>query len=329
MSKFIPTYTDISTWVRCQFFQTGGTRAKCWVLNPTDGKRYFFKISLKKQVIDYHSEFWMEIIASKFGQSLGLRMLDYNVAKQDDLVGCLSQNMCEDKYELVELTRILSGYDETYNPASKEDQERYTFNFLLDAISSKKLDSQIENFIEVLVFDSIIGNQDRHQDNWGFIKPTANDIAVKKKSIFFWRKQPVVITNSWDVARFSPIYDSGSCLGHELTEEKVCQMLKNEMQLDAYIRRGKPELRWVNKKISYIELLGCLLSDKRFSQQTRAVISRLLSKFKQSVLSDIVQNIDSSVPDKEFKLSDERKLLVIKLITKRVSLLSELLNNDV
>lgn len=331
MIKYTPIYTDITSWVQCQFFQTGGTRAKCWVLNPFDNNRYFFKISLKKQVIDYHSEFWMEIIASKLGQSLGLRMLDYNIAKQENLIGCISKNMCEDCFELVETTRILSGFDETYNPASKKDQVRYTFNFLYEALKSKNLHNQVDKFIEVLVFDTIIGNQDRHQDNWGFIKPTSNEVVVEKKSIFFWRKKSLKIVNSWDVAKFSPIYDSGSCLGHELTEEKVSQMLKNEMQLNAYVRRGKPELRWVDKKLSYYELLNCLLQDNRFKQLTRAVIKRILEKFNSSIFAEIVHNIDNAIPESEyeFKLSDNRKKLVIQLTNKRISLLRELLNNDI
>lgn len=233
MSKYIPTYTNISNWTRCQFFQTGGTREKCWVLNPEDSQRYFFKVSLKKGNIDYQSEFWMEIIASKLGQSLGLKMLDYNIAKQNETIGCLSKNMCEDGYELVEVTRILSSFDENYNPSLKCDQIKYTFNFLLNALFSKQLDKHIKSFIEVLVFDTIIGNQDRHQDNWGFIKPTADNKNVKRKAIFSWKKK----VSSWNSAQFSPIYDSGSCLGRELTEKKISEILNKESQLDKYIKK--------------------------------------------------------------------------------------------
>lgn len=325
MFKYIPTYTNISDWTRCQFFQTGGTREKCWVLNPEDSQRYFFKVSLKKENVDYQSEFWMEIIASKLGQSLGLKMLDYNIAKQKESIGCLSKNMCEDGYELVEVTRILSS--ETYNPGLKSDQVKYTFSFLLDALSSKQLDKHIKSFIEVLVFDTIIGNQDRHQDNWGFIKPTADNENVKRKVIFPWKKKRSTIVSSWNSAQFSPIYDSGSCLGRELTEKRIFEMLKEESQLDKYINRGKPELRWENTKISYYDLLQRLMEDPKVKQLTKNTIERLLDNYKSNLFHDIVVNIDKPLGDvdSKFRLSNDRKEFIIKLTNKRISLLRELL----
>ena len=320
---FAPAYTDVTSWPVMEYLQTGGTREKCWVMDPKDGKLYFFKVSIKKDVIDYQSEFWMEIIASKFGQSLGLKMLDYNIARKDEKVGCLSANMCEEGYDLVELTRLLTGCDATYNPASKEDQERYTFSFVCKALRQYRQESHIGDFIRVLVFDSLIGNQDRHQDNWGFIKPTAETV-IERKSIF--GKKSFQIVSSWQQAKFSPVYDSGSCLGRELSEEKVRQMLTDNNQLDAYVRRGKAELRWNKDKLSYFDLLEKLLDSKEYSQQTRDIIQELLGKYDCEALKEIVENVDKSLPDEvaSYRLSEERKAFVIKLVKNRVEGLKKL-----
>lgn len=323
----IPTYTDITNWPQSHFLQTGGTREKCWVLNPQDGKRYFFKVSLKKIKIDYKSEFWTEIIASKFGQSLGLKMLDYNIARLGDKIGCLSQNMCEDGFDLIELKRVLTGFDGTYNPASKEDQSRYNIDFLYGALDDRGLLHTFEQFIRVLIFDAIIGNGDRHQDNWGFIKPSADTISKLPwwKRILNPRMKIFVSELSWAVAKFAPIYDSGSCLAHELTDEKVANMLRNELQLKAYINRGKPELRLKDEKTTYVDLLYNLLKGQH-GDIVKRNLNDILTHYNKQALNEIVNHVDDNLPEKyaEYKLTSQRKQLIIKLIDLRVEGLKKL-----
>jgi hypothetical protein len=61
--------------------------------------------------------------------------------------------------------------------------------------------------------------------------------------------------------RFSPIYDSGCCLGRELTEDKIEQLHKNEQQLLKYINNGKAEIHWIGKKIPHFQLLKSLINN--------------------------------------------------------------------
>lgn len=314
------TFTDISDWQVMNHLQTGGTREKCWVMNLDDNSLYFFKVSHKKEAIDYRTEFWMEIIASKFGQSLGLNMLDYNIAQLGNLLGCLSKKMCSDDEELVELMRLLTAYDPTYNPALKESQKRYTFSFVCESMKKRGVERHIPRIIDVLVFDTLIGNQDRHQENWGFLKPTINEV-MKVKKLFGLRFK--VRAASWSIAQFAPIYDSGSCLARELQESRVAQMLKDENQFDAYIRRGRAELRWEDSKLSYLDLLEKLLNDPTYQKITKLSIEKILNAFNPETLSDIVMHIDDALPPRLVKLEQgltpQRKEFVIKLINKRVA----------
>lgn len=68
-----------------------------------------------------------------------------------------------------------------------------------------------------LCFDALIGNTDRHQENWGLIVDSAN-------------KEPPI--------RFAPFFDNGTSLGHELREEKMKRMMRDQGELEAYLRRG-------------------------------------------------------------------------------------------
>ncbi|MES2781096.1 MAG: hypothetical protein V4651_14480, partial [Bacteroidota bacterium] len=89
---------DISNWSIKEWIQTIGTRDKFFVENPADGKQYYFKESIQK----YPSEFWSEIIASKFGRMLGFDLLDYNIAISHNLVGCICESMIDQTHEELE-----------------------------------------------------------------------------------------------------------------------------------------------------------------------------------------------------------------------------------
>lgn len=243
MAKFY----DITEWNEKPFFNTKGTRNKCVVSNPEDDCVYFFKTSMLKEGKDYKPEFWSEIISSEVGRSLGFDVLEYNIAKHESEIGCISKSMNTEEECLTEGVSILTGYDNTYKPENKESYSAYTFHFIKSAIESFNLGEQIEDIIKTIIFDSIIGNSDRHQENWGFITPyketeltneEANHIFSKLKDRFkqikdFLSKNEELKNPNGHVkmkilkmeGRYSPIYDSGCCLAREKSEDAVKQML--------------------------------------------------------------------------------------------------------
>ena len=214
-------YYDISKWEEHPYYGTGGTCAKVVVENPEDGCLYYFKTSLKKKVINYTYEFWSEIIASEIGTSIGLDILHYDVAWNADKLGCLSKSMINSpEEELQEGYKWLTGFDTEYDI---NDKEAYTFQIIERLLTSRfKSEGFIKNIIEIIVFDSIIGNEDRHQENWSII--VTNRLA-DRKTIF--RRRKSVSETSYT---FAPIYDSGSSMGRELTDSKVIQTNMINMQ---------------------------------------------------------------------------------------------------
>lgn len=312
------SFVDITTWQEARQYQTGGTREKRWVIHPTDYSYYFFKISIKKEVMDYPSEFWMEIIASKIGKLLGLNMLDYNIAKRNDMIGCISKNMIdEDGYALTELMYFLMGYQSTYNPETNQD--KFTIQFVFDALEHYGLEKFMPKYIETLLFDCIIGNQDRHQENWGIITPTKTSQDIKSK-----QNRHI----SWQDAKVAPIYDSGSSLGREQNEDKIVQMLRDKNMMEAYINRYKPEVRLVEgKKIHYSEMVQYLLADDNYKQHTKRIIEKFVKAYDIDQVTYIVNHIDNSLPNEynAFKLTDARKKFVISLMTQRLNKLKNLI----
>lgn len=342
-------FYDISGWNPNLHYQTGGTRSKMVVAHPDTGELYFFKTSLKKEKIDYKYEHWSEIIASEVGRFFGFNTLRYDIAYHNGEIGCISKSMvASSKNRLTEGISYLTGYDNTYNPQQKKSYPDYTFQLISDALQTYDLKQSLEELVKVIIFDSLIGNSDRHQENWGFITEyievveKLKDSGVEFGNTFFGKIFVKLVTRKTkgreeDVKRvinnlnlfmpsklFSPIYDSGSCLGRELVDAQVAKMLTNSVMLEAYIKRGKAEIRWEKEHLSHFDLI------ERLKTQYAALITKTIDNvehlFIEQQLRDLVFNVDSKLPESlnTFKLPEQRKELIVKMITLRFKKLKEL-----
>lgn len=342
-------FFDISDWKEKMHYQTGGTRNKSVVENPLKSDLYFFKKSIPK----YKHEFWSEIIASEIGNALGFNVLKYDVANKNGEVGCISKLMINLEFQqLTEGINYLQGYDSTYLPEKKESYEKYTFHFIEEALKEYNLEKTIPDLIRTIIFDSIIGNGDRHQENWGYIQSVKeNDVQVIKKMIKLFDNKlfrNVVKTivfiryirtflmdklklNELDEilniykGDYSPIYDSGSCLGREMEDEKVDLMLRDNLMLNAYINKGTSEIRWDGPKLKHFELIDKIKAEHH--HVVKSTISGVIMSFNEQKIRKIVLDIDKNLPENlnEHKLPRNRKELIIKMITLRIERLKGLL----
>ncbi len=348
MNSFEATFTEITNWQKNVHYSTGGTRSKYIALNPENNEEYFFKGS--KETIEgeirYPTEFWSEIVSSKIGQLLGFKMLDYNIAydkNHKQKIGCLSKSMVDNSVnQLIEGKRYLTGFDEKYD--SEKDKKHYTFQFIRQALIKSDFEYYINNIIEIIVFDSIIGNSDRHQENWGIIidyshikNVTDNSLYNKNKGLTVYFKNfkkilkaelltkekkematDILINNV--SSYFAPIYDSGCCLGREHEDAKVEKMIKDNQMLQSYIDKGKSEIHWetIGEKSKHFELVALLIQN--YPNETTKFINRVKDNFDEKRIIEIIQDIDSNLPTDliNFKLSENRKILMSKLITLRM-----------
>lgn len=356
MEKFKTTYTDISGWQFNIYQNTGGTRSKKIALHPDSNKEFFFKGSkeLDTGEIRYPTEFWSEIVSSKIGQFLGFNMLDYNIGYNENdkqKIGCLSKSMVEHtENNLTEGKSYLTGYNPKYNPET--DKKEYTFQFIRKALNSFRLEKYINNLIEVIIFDALISNSDRHQENWGvitFFRETLHDIEntlakedlkwaerfglkfkrfiVKGTSFGKENRSKLMVQSDMAKHSFAPIYDSGCCLGREKEDHIVKQLLTDTRQLEGYINKGFSEIHWegYEKKRRHFELVN--LIKKEYPDKVKEILLRTENKFDREAISTIIRNVDNSLPEEMFnkyKLSDDRKELMIKIISLRFQKLMEL-----
>lgn len=345
-------FFNISDWDEKPWYQTGGTRSKVIVENPDNHKDYYFKTSLKREQKDYKYEFWSEIIASEIGTFLGFNMLKYDIAYTGIEIGCISESMVtEGKNKLTEGISYLTGYDASYKPDDKKNsKQQYTFQFIKETLNFYNLSRFLENIIQIIIFDSIIGNGDRHQENWGIITEYSGiiksfeDIAKKgKKNLgekivysLISRMSKMKNIGLDEVVKdlqliisvsgeFSPIYDSGSSLGREKEDDKIKQLLTDAVMMEAYIRRGDSEIHWEGDKLNHFDLIQKI--NNEHADIVSKIVLQVKNKYTPEGVRSIVENIDEKLPKEldVYKVPKERKEFVIKLITLRIEKLMSII----
>lgn len=345
---------DITQWNEQSWWNTGGTRDKKIYLNPEEGELYYFKQSFKKGQRDYKHEFWSEIIASELGELLGFDILPYHIAIRGNVVGCISKSMINQaSEELIEGGKYLQAFDNTFKPENIKLRNQYNFDLILKALSSFKKEKHLKELVETIVFDALIGNSDRHQENWAIISVhtvltegiTQIERGIKTGEIDEmpnWIKKIVkaIYTVKGKIrpelqtarlmlpkkTRFAPIYDSGCSFGRELDDKRVTQMLNNEQEIQKYIAKGLAEIHWESNKISHFELVNKLLESEVLKDFVLDSLKRISEKFDHKKVEQIVLNIDKEIIDSGNAniLPKERKELVLKLLTLRVNKLGEI-----
>ena len=122
-------------------------------------------------------------------------------------------------------------------------------------------------FLKIMVFDALVGEQDRHEENWGIIRKDGE-------------------------YKLSPLYDNGCNLLREFYKKENAEKYYNGLKdFDAYIKRSKTLIcKKDGSKYKHFELIEDLYS--RYSNQIREEITNL------EKLTDLkVENIVNKIPD--------------------------------
>lgn len=189
------------------------------VLTSPEGSTYFMKFGWKSVQKRTHLEHINEVVAAKIAELLGLDVIKAEIAKKDGQYGCLSLDYIE-QYQAIEdetgFSLMEAKIGDEYNylqSCSLKGMELLNLAFhTLEKFTYFKQNRQA--FINMNLFDILIGNQDRHPSNWA--------ILFRKNESFF-----------------GPLYDNGASLGFLLPDQKLEEMLIDDVQLDGYFNRMK------------------------------------------------------------------------------------------
>ncbi|MFL5742676.1 MAG: hypothetical protein ACJ75B_20810 [Flavisolibacter sp.] len=325
-------------WPELPWFSTGGTRAKKFIQSPDD-KYYYFKRSQFKPATadkpgkDYRFEFWSEIISYEVGSFLGFDVLRYDIAYDGTTMGCISESMIDaEKEQFIEGVKFLIADNPNYEPENKNHRSLYSFQAIESALEKFIFNRFKNKIVELIVFDAIIGNGDRHQENWAIIMEyEAISAAIEKLKPFAAGEGKGGLDEEaiydYEAIRFAPFYDNGSSLGRELTDQKVNDLLTSDISTNVYIGKGTAEIHWINRKLSHFDLVRQLLQTN-YRDFVINIIERTVGNFDLAAIEFMVERIDIWVPEfvQQFKIPYPRKKLICKLIKFRFQRLKELID---
>ena len=269
---------DISTWSQDLSIQASGTREKYWVQATKERKdKLLFKIPKVR------GEIWAEKVAAEIGKSIDLNMMNVSFATHNEREGVLLENFSPNGIEMYDGGEILSTVVEQFNPKELDD---YSIENITKALDHFDL---IDQFISVCVFDSLIAYQDRHCENWAIMLVKGN-------------------------YEFSPIYDNGSSLGFNESEEVLREYLRDEVRFKAFTNRAKTLIEVNGNRKPKVKQLMDYLS-VHFAKTVNREIDRT-----QSLDYNKLNTILDKVPD--HLMSDIQRDWVVKLIAYRVDWLT-------
>ena len=318
-----------------------GKRIKRVVHDPDTLDLYYFKEPKEK----YPWEFWTEIVSYQIGKVYGFNVLKYDIAISDDIVGCISPSINLKNEELIHGQQLLTQLLPTFETKKGTDHSFQLIEKLFKKDESLK--PLLNDFILMLVFDSVIGNRDRHQQNWAIVRGVSlefkkfllnaqifnKDLTLNKllwqffKSIFSKEKMKKFGELEVDINeyyKFSPFFDNGNCLAYNIIEENIDHIIGSQSKLENYLfgKKAVSHVKWQGEQITHLELLKKLTPNYK-NEIIKGV--ELINKVPFNQVEEIIKDIDKNIENipSKYALTLQRKELMCKLVNLRIKHLLE------
>lgn len=296
---------NISNWKKDDEFAIypEGARDKTLLYSPASPPHEFLIPShryLYKHAFGRHpDQFWTEIIAYQVGCLLDVPVPPAFAAFDEDNDSCGALIEWFLNYPEQPEERFVPGGDIMMSAISNYDRKKgQQHNFAMVELYFGLLDiAGWQNYwCDMLLFDALIGNTDRHQDNWGILWQASNKI------------------------RMAPVFDNGTSLGYEILERNMDGFSKPD-RMQSYINKGRHHIRHhLHDKYpaQHIELLE-LLATKH-----PAIASRIKNKLKAFDMDSLRAIITDCTKFKiRIPLTERRAEFVCHLIESRYLALNE------
>lgn len=257
-----------------------------------DGKKYLVKfpdpIREKNKNISYINNAFSEYIGSNIFKMVGF-------PTQNTIIGVYKYNekekivcACED---FTNSNKVLYEFENlalSTNPDKKIETELTDILNVLDENNIINIPKIREKFWDMFVIDSLIGNTDRHNGNWGFLLDTKTDKI-----------------------EFAPIYDCGSCLNPMIDDDEIKKLQYNDIKnlaINCYSC-----LKENGKKINYMTYIK-----ECKNEECNKAILRVFKNIKIDEINKFIDEISC--------MSNERKEFYKKIINIRYKIIQEVYN---
>lgn len=210
-----------------------GSKEKFWFRR--DGKLWLFK---EARTINAPAgtftagEDWAEKIGTEIAHRLHIPAATVELAEYAGRRGCASLNFTTPAQQLMHGNEVMAGMLAGYDPELRYRQANHTVDNIILAVSKmfpkpREHVAALRQLASYMVLDALIGNTDRHHENWGFLW----QVRVHIDEVTEMGR----VSKEYDVA---PTFDLGSSLGRELLDAKREQIMARN-GVAAWLRKGR------------------------------------------------------------------------------------------
>lgn len=268
----------------------GSEKKKTLIYN---NKKYLVKfpdpVREKNKNISYINNAFSEYVGSNIFKIVGFKV-------QNTVLGKYKYNgkekivcACED---FTNNDNILYEFENLTLSANPDKKIETDLNDIMEVIKEIKMINKEETkqkFWDMFVIDSLIGNTDRHNGNWGFL-----------------------LNKNTGKVEFSPIYDCGSALNPMLEDEEIERI--NQAELKNLAINCYSCLKENNKKINYMTYIKQMQNE-----ECNKAIKRLFNNINIDEINKFIDSIES--------MSKIRKDFYKKIISKRYEIIKKVYEN--
>ncbi len=246
-----------------------------------DNKKYLVKFPdptrEKNKKISYINNAFSEYVGSNVFKIVGFdtqnTLLGTYTYNEKEKIVCACEDFTDENHVLYEFENLALSI----NTDKKIGTELTDIIEVIEEINKLKRinitikDNIKEKFWDMFIIDSLIGNTDRHNGNWGLIVNTK--------------------TNE---AKFSPIYDCGSCLNPMLEDEEIEKI--NDTELKNLAVNCYSCIKENDKKINYMTYIK-----NGKNAECNKAIKRIFKKIDINKINNFIDEITCmSIARKEF-----------------------------
>ena len=250
-------------------------------------KKYLVKfpdpIREKNKNISYINNAFSEYVGSNIFKIIGFKVQNTILGKYfykgKEKIVCACEDFTDEEHVLYEFENLALST----NPDKKIETE---LNDIMEVINENKMINNKETkekFWEMFIVDSLIGNTDRYNDNWGFL--------LNKKT---------------GQITFSPIYDCGSCLNPMLEDKELKSM--NEIELKNLAINCYSCIKENGKKINYMSYIKQMKSE-----DCNNAVKRIFKNINIAKINSFIDEVEN--------ISNERKEFYKRIIKYRYDIL--------
>ncbi len=199
-----------------------GSKDKFWYRRPDEDVAWLFKYPQPNT-----GQHWAEKIAAEVAELLQIPHAKVELATFQERRGSVTESFAHKGQSLYHGNQLLEGVVRGYDPAKKFHQSSHTLSNIWQVMDRVYLRPETARWAklriaEYLVLDALIGNTDRHHENWGIL----------------WKRA----SKGWQNF-VAPSFDHASSLGRELLDEHRSRLLEENRAGD-YAEKGHGAIYW-------------------------------------------------------------------------------------